>query len=163
MAVKAGTGGNVAAGAINQIPPGFSEQILFVTNRQRTTGGKREEFTRVQQKDIDAALASLTADLNTQFDAWTAAPPDLPPGATVFPATGKLGSPIPSVDPATLIDAEQATFELTATATGTVVAVDPSQIDTVAAERLVANVPDENTLQEARSSRATTAVRLTVI
>jgi hypothetical protein len=148
VAVKAGTGGNVAAGAINQVPPGFSEQILFVTNRQRTTGGQREEFTRVQQKDVDAALASLTADLNAQFDAWTAAPDDLPAGATVFPATGKLGTPIPSVDPAALIDAEQATFGLAATATGTVVAVDPSQIDTVAAERIVANVPDQNALQD---------------
>ena len=55
------------------------------------TGGKREEFTQVSQSDIDAAMASLTKDLDAQFDAWAAAPDDLPPGTTAFPATGQLG------------------------------------------------------------------------
>src|SRR6185295_16564850 len=96
---------------------------------------------------IDAALASLNKDLNAQFDAWTAAPDDLPAGATAFPATGQLGTPVPSVDPSTLIDVEEPTFQLGATATGTVVAVDPSQVDQVAAERITANIPDERALQ----------------
>src|SRR5207342_1531675 len=83
-----------------------------------------------------------------QFDAWTAAPPDLPAGAIAFPATGHLGAPVPSVDPTSLINVEQATFPLGATATGTVVAVDPSQVDQVAAQRIAANLPADHVLKE---------------
>ncbi len=147
-AVKTGPSGNVGAGTITIVPSTFNSVLIKVTNPSAMTGGKREEFTRVQQSDIDAAMTSLTKDLNAQFDAWTAAPDDLPPGSTAFPATGHLGTPVPSVDPATLIDVEQATFQLGATATGTVVAVDPSQVDQVAAQRISANLPADHVLKE---------------
>ena len=60
-----------------------------VTNRHATTGGTREVFTRVQQADIDAAMASLTKDLQSQFAAWVAAPDDLPHGRDRLPGDGQ--------------------------------------------------------------------------
>jgi hypothetical protein len=104
-------------------------------------------FTQVSAKDIEAAMASLTRDLETQFDAWAAAPDDLPTGTTAFPATGQLGTPIPSVDATTLVGKEQDTFQLAATATGTVVAVDTSQVDQIAADRISGNIPADHALQ----------------
>jgi len=147
-ALLAGTRGNVAVGAIDQIPPGFDNKIVFVTNPAKTTGGTRQEFTRVQQADIDAAMAALTKDLQAQFAAWVAAPPDLPAGTTAYPSTGKLSTPVPSLDPGSLLNVEEATFQLGASATGTVVAVDTSQIDQVAAQRVSVNVPADHTLQD---------------
>ena len=60
-------------GAIDQIPSGF-DAADHRHEPAATTGGTREEFTRVQQADIDAAMAGLTKNLQTQFAAWVAAP-----------------------------------------------------------------------------------------
>jgi hypothetical protein len=146
-AARAGPGGNVGAGTVSVVPPSLNSVVIKVSNPAAMTGGRRDVFPKVQQKDIDAAMASLTKDLQAQFDAWVAAPDGVPPGSTVFPATGKLGTPVPSVDPGTIVDVEEKTFQLGATATGTVVAVDPKLIDQVAAERIAASVPAEHTLQ----------------
>ena len=154
VAVKQGTGGNVGAGDINQVPPGFNESIIFVTNPAPTSGGSRQDFVRVQQSDIDTALAGLTKQLGSAFDTWAAAPADLPAGTTVFPATGKLGDVLPSVDPTSLLNTEVTSFTLGANATGTVVAVDPKVVDQVAAERIKGQVPTGHTLQ-AGSAKAT--------
>ena len=93
-------------------------------------------------------MADLTKDLRAQFASWVAAPPDLPQGATAYPATGKLGTPVPTVDPTSLLNLEEGTFQLGATATGTVVAVNTAQIDQVAAQRVSVNVPADHTLQD---------------
>jgi hypothetical protein len=147
-AVKTGPSGNVGAGAVTVVPSDLNSVVIKVTNPAAMTGGKRDEFTRVQQSDIDAALVQLSKDLAAQFTSWAAAPDELPQGATVFPATGKLGAVVPSADPSTLIDVEEPTFQLGATATGTVVAVDTSQIAPVAAARIAAQVPAERTLRD---------------
>jgi hypothetical protein len=147
-AVGAGPGGNVGAGTVTIVPTSFNSVVIKVTNPAAMTGGKRDEFPRIQQSDLDAAMASLTKDLKAQFDAWVAAPEELPQGSKVYPATAKLGTPVPSVDPATLLDVEEATFTLGATATGTVVAVDPSAIDQVADQRISANLPAEHALEQ---------------
>ncbi len=145
-AVKAGPEGNVAAGAVKVVPGSLNSVVVKVTNPAAMAGGTREEFTRVSQKDVTAALASLTKDLNGQFAAWLAAPEELPAGSTVFTATGKLSQPIPDVDPSTLINVEEPTFQLGATATGTVVAVDASLVEQVATERISGSVPAEHRL-----------------
>jgi hypothetical protein len=147
-AVRAGPAGNVDPGTIIVLPSEISDLLVTVTNHQPTAGGTREEFPQISQKDLDAALAVLNKDLATQFDVWTAAPDDLPAGATVFPSTGHLGTAVPSVDPASLVGLEQPNFQLAATATGTVVAVDPTLIDQVAAGRIAANVPPEHALKD---------------
>ena len=71
-------------------------------------------------------------------------PPD---GHDRLPGHGQLGTPIPSVDPTTLVGKEQDTFPLSATATGTVVAVDTSQVDQIAADRISVNIPADHALQ----------------
>jgi Baseplate J-like protein len=147
-AVKTGPSGNVGPGSIKVVPSSFNAVVIKVSNPAAMTGGKRNEFTRVQQADVDAALAQLTKDIGVQFSSWAAAPDELPQGATAFPATGKLGTLVPSADPSTLLDVEEPTFQLGATATGTVVAVDVSQIDPVARERIAAQVPAERTLRD---------------
>lgn len=147
-AVKTGPSGNVGAGSVTVVPSSFNSVVIKVTNPAAMTGGKRDEFTRVQQSDVDAALAQLSKDIGAQYSSWAAAPDELPQGATAFPATGKLGTVVPSADPSTLIDVEKSTFQLGATATGTVVAVDTSQIDGVAAARIAAQVPAERALRD---------------
>ncbi len=147
-AVRAGPAGNVDPGTIIVEPSDLKDLLVTVTNRAATTGGKREEFPQVSQKDIDAALALLNKDLATQFDLWAAAPDALPEGTTAFPATGQLGTAVPSPDPASLLGQEQATFQFAATAAGTVVAVDTTLIDQVSAGRIVANVPAQHELKQ---------------
>ena len=146
-AVRAGPAGNVNPGTIIVEPTEIKDLLVSVTNRDATKGGSREESPQINQKDVDAALVKLNRDLASQFDKWAAAPDDLPTGTTAFPATGRLGTPTPSVDPATLVGQEVPTFRLEASATGTVVAVDTALIDSVAAGRMSANVPAEHTLK----------------
>ncbi len=57
-------------------------------------------------------------------------------GATVFPATGVLGPTTPTVDPATLVGQEVATFDLGLSATGTVVAADSAPVSGIANDRV---------------------------
>ncbi len=147
-ALKAGPSGNVGPGTIKVVPTNLNSVVIKVTNPAAMTGGKRDEFPQVSQKDVDAAVAQLGKDLAAQFDAWAAAPDDLPPGTTAFPTTGHLGTPVPTPDPATLVGLEQPTFQLAATATGTVVAVDTKLIDQVAAGRIAADVPSEHALKD---------------
>ncbi len=147
-AVRAGPASNVDPGTIIVLPADIKDLLITVTNRDATSGGSRQESPEVSQKDVDAAIVQLGKDLAAQFDTWAAAPDDLPDGSTAFPATGHLGTPVATPDPATLVGLEQPTFQLAATATGTVVAVDTKLIDQVAAGRIAANVPSEHALKD---------------
>jgi len=135
-AAASGDGGNVGAGAIRVVPARYNRNLVRVTNPAPTTGGKREEFTRVSQKDVDAALVSLRKDLAATFATQVENPEGVPAGATVFPDTAVLGEPTPTPDPATLVNQEVATFTLGLTATGTVLAVDASPVEAIAAAAL---------------------------
>ncbi len=145
-AVTAGTGGNVAAGAINQVPPGYSSVLLDVTNPAATSGGTKTTTTQIQKKDTDAAVAGLTKDLRAQYTAWLAAPGGLAPGSTAFPKTGVLGPVTPDNDPATLIGVTQPSFDLTLTASGSETAVDQSTVSSLAAARVDSSVPTQFSL-----------------
>ncbi len=139
-AVDAGPDGNVEPNAIRTVPRGEEPFFLKVTNPEATTGGKRTEFKRVQQEDIDKAVAALTTQLATAFDERLD-DPDLPGDtATVFPETKELGAPVFAVDTSTLVGQEVETFELTATASGTVVAVDTTPVQAVAEARIASSV-----------------------
>ncbi len=131
-AVKPGPDGNVAAGAIRVIPARYNRTVLSVTNRAATSGGARKEFKRVAKKDVEAAQASLAEQLDAAFQAQLANPDGVPAGATVFPETGVLGDRTPTVDPASLVNQEVATFTLGLSATGTVLAVDASPVEAIA-------------------------------
>ena len=98
-AVKEGPAGNVDARTIRIVPARYNRTLITVTNPAATTGGTKEEFTRVSKKDVDAALATLDEDLKAQFQAALESPEGVPAGATVFPETAVLGEAAPTVDP----------------------------------------------------------------
>jgi hypothetical protein len=139
-AVKKGTAGNVPPNSVTVIPPGEDPVTLSVNNKEATTGGKRDEFPKIDQKDIDTALADLHTKLDAAFTAAVAAGAGASAGTTLFPETAALGDATPSLDPATLLGQEVATFDLGLSAGGTVIAVDASPVEKIAEARLVANV-----------------------
>jgi hypothetical protein len=150
-AVEPGPEGNVEPNTILTIPRGEEPLFLKVTNPDPTTGGTREEFPRVVQEDVDAALAALTEQLGTAFTDRLD-DPDLASGdVTVFPETGELGMVVPNVDPATLVGQEAESFELGASATGTVTTVDAAPVRLIAEARLQSSVEPGHELVEGSS------------
>jgi hypothetical protein len=145
-AVKGGTSGNVAAGAINQLPPGYAAYLYSVSNAAATTGGSATSTTVIQKSDTDAAVASLTKGLKQQFTAWLPKPDGLPAGSSPFPKTGSLSQASADTDPSTLVGLNQATFQLTMTATGTETTVDESTVTDLAVTRIQAEVSQGYTL-----------------
>jgi len=139
-AVDLGTAGNVPPNSITRVPGDENSLFLDVTNPNATSGGSHKEFPLVTEKDVTAAVTGLTADLQAKFTARLADPSLVADGATVFPSTGTLGPATPSVDPASLVGQELATFDLTATASGTVTAVKTDAVRTVAEQRLAGSV-----------------------
>jgi hypothetical protein len=139
-AVDAGPEGNVEPRAITTVPRDEEPFFLKVTNPEATTGGKRTEFPRVQQEDVDKATAALTDLLAAAFDERLDDPALSGDAATVFPETKTLGNPVYGVDPATLVGQEVETFDLSATASGTVVAVDTSPVQEVAEAHIASSV-----------------------
>ena len=131
-----GPGGNVAAGTITELSGDISQFLISVTNPDATSGGTRNEFPRVEQADVDGAVTELTAQLETQFAERLADPSTTPSGRTLFPGTAALGAPTPSVDPATLVGQEVASFDLGMTAEGAVTVVDEAPLEALAADRI---------------------------
>ena len=140
-AAKTGTAGNVPAGTITVIPGQYNSVVISVRNPAPTSGGIRNEFPKVTQKDVTAALAALGKQLDAQLAAGAAAPPALPAGSTAFPETATRDATTPTLDTTTLVDQEVAQFDLGATSTGTVVTVDQAPILALGAARLAAAVP----------------------
>ena len=140
-AAKTGPTGNVAAGTITVIPGQYNSVVIKVTNPAATAGGIRNEFPKVIQKDVTAALAALGKQLDAQLAAGAAAPAGLPAGSTAFPETATRGAATPTIDPTTLVDQEVAQFDLGVTATGTIVTVNQAPILALGEARLAAAVP----------------------
>jgi hypothetical protein len=151
-AVDAGPEGNVEANTITTVPRGEEPLFLKVSNPDATRGGARTEFPRVKQEDVDAALAALGATLAQQFAARLEDPALVTGEATVFPETAELGAPTPTVDPDTLVGQEVTSFELGATATGTVTSVDAAPVRVIAEARLEAEVDPGHRLIDGSSS-----------
>jgi hypothetical protein len=139
-AVNAGPDGNVEPNTILVIPRGEDPLTLDVTNPNATKGGKRDEFPRVAQADIDKAMTALGAELTAKFQEQLADPALAGDGTTVFPETASLGEPSYAVQPATLVGDEVPSFELGATATGTVLAVDEAAVLAVATADIATHV-----------------------
>lgn len=135
-AVTPGPAGNVSAKTIVVVPDEEDPRRTSVMNEAPTSGGTRTESPQVQQSDVDAALLALDRALATAFEEQVAAATGVPAGTTLFPETRSLGASTPSVDPATLVGLEAATFELGLTARGTAVGVDPGPVRTLADARL---------------------------
>jgi len=147
-ATDKGTAGNVDAGTIRVVPSRYNRTVISVTNPSATTGGTETTIVRISKKDVDAALASLQVDLKASFETEVGNPDRVPPGSTAFPETAVLGEATPTVDPTTLVNQEVETFDLGLDATGTMLAVDPSPIEGIAAARLGAEVTPGSELVE---------------
>ena len=148
VAAKAGTAGNVPTNAIKVVPRDEDPNLTTVRNPNPTAGGLHEEFPRIGQEDVDAAMVALQAKLADAFEAALADGAGAPPNATVFAETAELGDSTPTVDPATLVGKEVATFDLELTARGTVIAVDASPVMSIAETRLLSNVGADHRLVE---------------
>jgi hypothetical protein len=139
-AVTNGPNGNVEPNAITVIPPAEDPLLTSVTNPERTSGGRREEFPRVVQADVDAAVAQLTGQLQTNFQSIVADPGTVPEGTTLFPETAATTPPQPTVAVEDLVGQEVATFDLGLTSTGSVVAVDERPLEEIARTRIRSRV-----------------------
>ena len=147
-AVRNGPDGNVPANSITVVPQGENPDITKVRNPDATSGGSEEEFPLVAQEDVDAALEALGQRLQAEFFDRLDDPSFAPAGATVFTETAMLGEATPDVDPAELVGLEQETFDLGLRASGTVIAVDPEPVETIAEARLGQAVSPGSTLVE---------------
>ncbi|HEY8819165.1 MAG TPA: baseplate J/gp47 family protein, partial [Candidatus Limnocylindrales bacterium] len=145
-AVDGGTDGNVDANTIVVVPNGENPVFLKVTNPNPTIGGTSQEFARITQADVDGAMTALDTSLHEAFTEALAKPSLVSGGATVFPATGTLGTTKPTLDPATLVGQEIATFDLGLSATGTVITADTTPINGIADTQLRAAVKPDHEL-----------------
>jgi hypothetical protein len=148
VAVRKGPVGNVAPGAIRVVPGTYDPGLVLVTNPAATSGGIREEFPKVVAKDVAAAVAALTAQLDEQLTAAASSPPGLATNETAYPETARRGEPVPSEPSADIVGREAGTFDLTLTADGSVVAADPTPLEAIAAARVAAAVPEGMQLRE---------------
>ncbi len=151
-AVKAGTDGNVEPNTILVIPRGEDPLTLDVTNPDETSGGKRDEFPQVKQADIDAATKALGEGLTTAFQEKLADPALVADGSTVFGETASLGTPTYTVDPATLLGDEIETFDMGASASGTVLTVDEGSVQVVAEANIASQVQSGYALVDGSST-----------
>jgi len=135
VAVRAGTAGNVPPNAITVVPRGEDPVLTRVTNADPTAGGSHHEFPRIDPAGIAAAVAQLSNQPETAFDAVLAEPGRVPASLTAFAETRSMTS-VPSVEPTTLLGQEVPTFDLQLTGTGSIVAVDESLVMALAADRL---------------------------
>ncbi len=145
-AVDPGTAANVEPNTIVIVPKGEDPQALKVVNPDATSGGTHDEFPKVAQADVDAALKQLTTALGSAFQDHLADPSLAAPGATVFRETAVLGEATPSVDPTTLVDQEISGFQLSLSATGTVISVNPTPISAIAEQQFRSTVPSDHQL-----------------
>ena len=88
----------MSAGAIRVVPARYNRNLVRVTNPAATSGGSREEFPRVKQEDLDAAIAQLKTDTQAQFESELENPDAVPEGTTVFPETAVMTGLATDVD-----------------------------------------------------------------
>ena len=143
VAVKKGLAGNVAAGAIVNVPADLTGPLVSkhpVTNKAATIGGTHTVTPFVQQSDIDAAEASLLASLNSSFQDALTAPAAVPTGSSLFPETARLGVAVCNPDPAGLVNQGVASFSLDCQATGAATMADMTGIVSMAERKIRASV-----------------------
>ena len=148
QAVSPGPAGNVAAHAIDVASARLQAFLISVDNADATSGGSRTVTKIVSQDDYDSAVKALTAKLDDALAAAAADPANAPTGQTLFPETARHGKA--TADPAAggVVSTAAASFDLTVTASGTVTAVDTSQLGTLAVDPLRAVVPAGDKLFE---------------
>ena len=84
-AVEPGRRGNVEPNTIVIVPKGEDPQALKVVNPDATRGGTHDEFPKVAQADVDAALKQLSTALDAAFQDRLADPSIAAPGRDGLP------------------------------------------------------------------------------
>jgi hypothetical protein len=168
QAAKKGVAGNVASGAIVNVPSGLAKKLVSVSNKAATAGGTHTVVPEVQQSDVDAAVAGLQQQLQTQFAADVSGPGALnavqtppsgqsdaastaaapPSGQTIISESGQLGDVTCNPDPASAVGTDNQTFDLACKATGTAMAVNMADVGEIAMKRASAGVQTGYTLVE---------------
>ena len=141
QAVTPGTAGNVPAHAIVVVPTRLQAFQVSVDNAAATTGGTRTVTKVISQQDYDAAVKQLGSQVAAQLPAATADASLAPTGTTLIPATASLGSVTTAPAASALVGTPNASFQLTATATATVLAVSQQPLAGLASSRLQQQVP----------------------
>ncbi len=144
-AEASGPSGNVASGAIDHVSSTIEAALVNfnnpVDNAAPTTGGAHTVIQVIQQSDYTGAVASLQAALKTQLDAAALDPSNVPAGVTLIPATATVGTTTADQAANALVGKQKDTFTLTVSGNGTIDGVDQTQVQQVAAARLMASVP----------------------
>jgi hypothetical protein len=148
-AVKKGLAGNVAVGAIVNVPAWLATALVVadqVTNQKATSGGTHTVTPFVQQSDIDAAEASLATQLDSAAQAEMADPSSVAAGFELFPKTAHMGDTTFDPDPATLLNQGVSSFDLAATGTETATEVDLSILRSLVDRKVQARVQADHAL-----------------
>lgn len=140
-AVRNGPRGNVAAGAITRVPNALSNVLISVRNRQPTSGGRRIEAAVATPEDYDAALESMRGQLFAALQQRLSDPATTPRGLTLFRTTAQMDEPVAEPTASSVVGTVAPRFSLSATAGATVLAVNESLLDDLAATRLRGGVP----------------------
>jgi len=118
-AVEAGTGGNVAAGAIDTIDDSGVRLFLrgypdnpnrLVINNEPMANGVETPHTVIQQSDVDAVVTAIKADLAAQLAAALAAEPK-----RLYSDPPAIETPVINIAPDLVGTEDTASFELTGT------------------------------------------------
>jgi hypothetical protein len=141
QAVTPGTAGNVPAHAIVVVPTRLQAFQVSVDNATATTGGTRTVTKVISQQDYDAAVKQLGSQIAAQLPTGAAEASLAPAGTTLIPATASLGTVTTAPAASALVGTPNASFQLTATATATVLAVSQQPLAGLAASRLQQQVP----------------------
>ena len=140
QAVDDGPAGNVPANTIRVVPQGENPDFLKVNNPNPTSGGTKKQTPEIKKAEVDKAVATVQADLDRVFQEAVEGGAIAPPGTTLFPATATLGQVTPDVDPQSLVGQAVESFEIRLSAKGTVIAVDPSPVKTLAESQISSRV-----------------------
>lgn len=135
-AIKNGTAGNVPANTIVRVPSDLAALLISVSNPDPTIGGTHVVTPMVVQADIDQAEANLRSQLDSALQRAISAPGAVPLGSNLFSDSAKLGDAVFTPDPQGLLNQGVASFDLSASATGTAVVADMSAVRSVAETRL---------------------------
>ncbi len=141
QAVTPGTAGNVPAHAIVVAPTRLQAFQVSVDNAAATTGGTRTVTKVISQQDYDAAVKQLGSQVAAQLPTAAADTSLAPAGTTLIPATASLGTVTTAPAASALVGTPNASFQLTATATATVLAVSQQPLAGLASSRLQQQVP----------------------
>lgn len=140
-AVRPGPRGNVSAGEITIVPDSLGAQLISARNNDATSGGDRIEETVVSQEDFDAALGSLSSQLDAALRTAVADPANVPRGLVPFPEAASVSAPQPRPTAAEIVETAAQTFALSLDADANVVAVNESLITEIGAARVRAELP----------------------